>query len=666
VSIAIAVAVAAAVLGAGVVATRAVYPPGAVSLPTRLASVFGLGYTAIALTPTLLVVAHAFTEGAVAVALVAVAAGLAVVARRRCPPRSLAAALRGQLAAEPVVLAAGLVVVGLIAVARLRIPFNPTHGAWRYWADGLELAAVGHVPAASLQWGLLHPPAISKLAGNAFTGELSFLFATHALAGMAVALWLAIAGYAAGLWALGWELGLRRTAPILPVLGVAGASLPLGLHLNVDSIFKLTFFQDEDMGRAMAVIAVAMLIPALRGEGGRAAAPAAGLVLAAGALTHAIPAVAMLALAVPLALLMLLAGGGRRRVAAAGGIALATAALATAAPLALAGGEIGLQGASSGAGYTLFDGRLDPTAYMDGLLRPPRPKTQARWYERPAATARELVASAIGVTASDAEMAALAVAAVAAVAATALLGPAPLWRAAAAAAVMAALLLAVGLAFSYRQSFYIPATFGERRLFEYASIPATLIVLALLEAGVDRLGRAGPRAPGIAGAVLAVLVLAAAGPSAVRGALKTSSPTAAYITAARVATPCNSRLLATVNSKGAFQALTGREDVLEGMAPFLRPGILRTTVRMVHEARRYLLHPVTDGAYLAREHIDDVLVGRGLGAGWKAFGRAPSLRFVRQVADVRVYRYTGPGAGTGGVRPDDAPGYTCRTSPPLT
>ena len=191
-------------------------------------------------------------------------------------------------------------------------------------------------------------------------------------------------------------------------------------------------------------------------------------------------------------------------------------------------------------------------------------------------------------------------------------GPEPLGTAAAAAAAMAAILLLVGLAFSYRQSFYIPATFGDRRLFEYASIPVMVIALALIETAIARLARPGPWAAG-ACVVLIIAAVAAAGPHALRGDLQGASPTAAYITAARVATPCNSRLVATVNSKGAFQALTGREDIVEGMAPFLRPSILRSTVRLVHETRQYLLHPVTDGAFLTREHVDDVLVGRRLG-----------------------------------------------------
>ena len=156
-----------------------------------------------------------------------------------------------------------------------------------------------------------------------------------------------------------------------------------------------------------------------------------------------------------------------------------------------------------------------------------------------------------------------------------------------AAVALEAILLAVALAFSYRQSYYVPATFGERRLFEYASIPVMLVALAAVETGVARLGGTSTRASAITAAALVVLVLAAAGPSQVRGDVPTGAGTADYIAAARIATPCNARILPTVTSKGAFQALTGRADILEGMAPFLRPAILRTTVRLPDLPARY-------------------------------------------------------------------------------
>jgi len=326
VSIVAAVLVATLVLAAGAVASAAVYPPGAVALPTRVASAFGLGYAVAALTPALLVVLHVFDPVPTAAALLVVVAALGVAAHRRCRPlRALADDVRGQVRAAPVALALGAAVIVAIAAARLAVPVAPVHGAWRYWADGLELAAVGHVPAASLQWGVLHPPAVSKMAGNAFTGELSFVFAAHPLAGMATALWLAVTGYAVGLFAFGWELGLRKTAPLLPLLGIAGAHLPLGISLNADSIAKLTFFQDEDMGRAVALIGAAMALPCLRGDAGRAARVATGCVLAAAGLTHAIPAGVAVAFLLAYALLRLGRRETRRTALAAMGVILATA-----------------------------------------------------------------------------------------------------------------------------------------------------------------------------------------------------------------------------------------------------------------------------------------------------------------------------------------------------
>ncbi|HXD69974.1 MAG TPA: hypothetical protein VN615_08940, partial [Gaiellales bacterium] len=510
-SIVAAVLVATVVLAAGALASAAVYPPGTATLPTRVASVFGLGYAVAALTPTLLVVLHVFDRVATVAALLTVLVALAVAARRRCRPlRALADDAVAQLRAAPGPLIVGGAVIVAIAAARLVVPVAPVHGAWRYWADGLELAAAGHVPAASLQWGVLHPPAVSKIAGNAFTGELSFAFAAHPLAGMATALWLAVTGYAAGLFALGWELGLRRTAPLLPLLGIAGAHLPLGISLNADSIAKLTFFQDEDMGRAVAVIAAAMALPCLRGEAGRAARVATGLVLAAAGLTHAIPAGVAVAFLLAYAFVELGRHETRRPALAAMGVILATAGVAAIVLLGPSHGEIGLQGASGG-GYVLFLGRYDPTAYADNRFLLPKPKSHARWYEPPTTTISELVDAAIGWTTHGAGLLAALVATVVAVAVVLVWGTPGLRLAVLAAVALEAVLLAVALAFSYRQSLYVPATFGERRLFEYASIPVMLVALAALETGLARPGGAGTRASAVVAAALAALVLLAAG-----------------------------------------------------------------------------------------------------------------------------------------------------------
>jgi hypothetical protein len=662
VSIVAAVLVAAAVIAAGALASAAVYPPGTVTLPTRVAAAFGLGYAVAALTPAVLAVARVLAPATTAAALTLIVGALGVAARRSCPVSALAEDVRAQARAAPAPLALGAAVVVAIALARLAVPVAPVHGAWRYWADGLELASAGHVPAASLQWGALHPATVSKLAGNAFTGELSMVFAAHPLAGMATALWLAVTAYAVGLFALGWELGLRRTASLLPLLGIAGAHLPLGISLNADSIAKLAFFQDEDMGRAVAVIAAAMALPCLRGESGRAPRVATGLVLAAAGLTHAIPAGVAVAFLLAYASLQLGRRETRRPAVAAMVVIGATAAVAAVVLVAPAGGVIGLQGASSGT-YVLFQGRYDPTAYAANRFLLPRPKTRDRWYEPPAATMTELVAAATGWAARGAGLVAALVAAAAAVAAVWAWGSPALRLGALAMVALEAVLLVVALAFSYRASYYVPATFGERRLFEYASIPVMLVALAVVETALARLDGPGTRAGAVVAAALVVLVLLAAGPGQVRGDVPTGSGTADYIAAARTATPCNARILATVTSKGAFQALTGRADILEGMAPFLRPAILRSTVRLTHLARRYLAHPHLHPRFLEAEHVDFVLVGRGKVAGWASFDTAPGLALARQVGSVRVYRHVGGGAGSGGVRPEDAPGYTCRRTP---
>jgi len=453
-----------------------------------------------------------------------------------------------------------------------------------------------------------------------------------------------------------------------PVFGMKPSAPPssalttLSRSLNADSIAKLTFFQDEDMGRAVAVIGVAMALPCVRGESGRAGRVAAGLVLGAALLTHAIPAGVAIAFLCAYAALRLVRRDARRAAIAATATIVGTAAVAAVVLLAPARGDIGLQGAS-GTGYVLFQGRYDPTAYADNRFLLPKPKSHARWYEAPTTTTTELVAAATGWEARGTGLLAAFVVTGAAVAVVCVWGAPALRLAVFAAVGLEAVLLAVALAFSYRQSYYVPATFGERRLFEYASIPVMLVALAVVETGIARLPSLGARAPAVIAAAMVVVLVAAAGPGEVRGDIPTGAGTADYIAAARIATACNSRILPTVTSKGAFQALTGRADILEGMAPFLRPSILRSTVRLTHLARRYLAHPHAHPGFLRAEHVDDVLVGRGKAAGWPAFATAPGLQFVRQVGSVRVYRHVGPGAGRGGVRPDDAPGYTCRRTP---
>jgi hypothetical protein len=658
VSVAAAVVAGALVLGLGALASAALFAPGELSIPTRTASVPALGCAAASLSGALLVIAHALTVATMLAALVVLTVALGVRARRaRTAPGLAAAVRRAHLGLDTLPVVLGLAVLAAIAVSRLGIPVAPIAGGWRYWADGLEFASVGHVPDATLQWGALYPPAVSKLAANAFVAELSFGFSRHPLAGMAVLLWLSAVGYAAGLWALAWELGLRWTAPLVPILALAGGHTVLGITPGADVALKLESFQDEDLGRALAVVGAALAIRAARDEGATKTAAVAVLVLTAAALTHLIPVMVVAALLVAYAGAH--AAAHRRPRRAATPLAIVAAALVlTLAMLAAAGGEIGFGGSSASSGYPPYRGRYDPTLAFEGRLERPHAKSQDRWYEPPAATAHAYLRVALGERAGGWRLAVVALLLVLIGAAAAAAGETDIRMLVATALGMGALLLAAGLWFTFSSAYYIPATFGPRRLFEYGALPLMLLLLALVEAAVPYLGRVDSRAPAV---VAAALVLAAlAGTGSLRPNLRALGPTADYVNAARLATPCDARLLPDISTRGAFQALTGRTSLLEGLAPYLRPAILARVLDHTAAARRFLHDPVHNVGFLATDHVDDVLVHRGKGGRrWRAFDDVAQLTRVRQIGGVRVYHYDGPGAG-GGARPNAAAGYTCQ------
>ena len=155
-------------------------------------------------------------------------------------------------------LAAGAIVFLAIAIVRLRssplLNFE-MFGPWRYWADGLEIADAGRVPAETLQWGSTWTPTVSKVVLNSYHAALSYAIGRAPLPAMGALLWLASTGLAAGLWALGRELGLRRLAPLLPLLTLV--VLDDELHRNLD------VYTAENVGRRVAVCARELGIPNL-------------------------------------------------------------------------------------------------------------------------------------------------------------------------------------------------------------------------------------------------------------------------------------------------------------------------------------------------------------------------------------------------------------------
>ncbi|MGZ6131067.1 MAG: hypothetical protein ACXWLF_03525, partial [Myxococcaceae bacterium] len=277
------------VLVPGLGATLAAYPPGRIGPATRLALSFGLGYAVVGVTAVALVIAHVLHPATFFAALAAVTAALWIAGLRRGSLREHAAALADDVAADRFGLAIGALVFLAIAIVRLRssplLNFE-MFGPWRYWADGLEIADAGRVPAQTLQWGATWTPTVSKVVLNSYHAGLSYAIGRSPLPAMGALLWVASTGLAAGLWALGRELGLRRLAPLLPLLTLA--VLNDELHRNLD------VYTAENVGRMVAVCALVLGVRALRDRDGWTEPLLAALLFGAGFATHGVPVVALL------------------------------------------------------------------------------------------------------------------------------------------------------------------------------------------------------------------------------------------------------------------------------------------------------------------------------------------------------------------------------------
>jgi hypothetical protein len=646
------------VLVCGAAASVALLPAGDSSFALRVASVFGLGYTLVAGVAGALVLAHILTAWVTAIALLAAVAGLVVVAVRRDRPGTIAALLADEVREAGVAGALGLAVVVAVGLARLGVPRDAMAGGWRYWADGLEIADVGHIPSHTLQWGALHPPAISKVAANAYNAALSFPLLHHPYDAMGASLWLSAAGLAAGLWALGSEMGLRWSAPMLALAGLVGQAWPGGFRLDSIIAFKLQFFEDEDIGRMCAVVAAALAVAAVRGDAGRRRAVVAAAVLAAAALSHLVPTIVMGGLIVAYAVAHTVLEGRLGVAARALAITLGVACLLTFGTLFLTGGDIGLGGAGGG-GYRLYQGRDDPTAALLGKFIPPRPKSSHRFYVSPREVMSEYMTRAtfLGPTAATVTVVVVVLAALALTAVR--LGDVPSRIVTLTAALLAIELVAGALLFSFRYTYYIQGTFGTRRLFDYASVPLLLLGAAALEAVLLWAGR-GDRLTVAGAALVLALMLVYTGVDGLRSGFGTTQSSGDLVAAAALDTPCNSRLLTPFTTRGSFQSLTGRAAVREGLMVFLRPSILTQALAVERAGRLFYANPAANAGVLRTLAVDDVLAYRSSQA---ALDRLPQLKRTAAVGDVLVYHVRGR-PDSGAARPSDAPGYHCVVTPP--
>ena len=498
---------AALVLVPGIGAMLAVYPPGRAGLATRIALAFGLGYAAVGLTATGLVIAHVLSRSSFLVALLAVTLALWAAGLRRGRPGDHLQSLREELAEDRFAIAAGLVVLLAIAVVRLRssplLDFE-MFGPWRYWADGLELADAGRVPAQSLQWGALYTPAISKLVLNSFHGGSSYLLGASPLPAMGALLWVASTGLAAGLWALGRELGLRLLSPLLPLLTLTVLNDELRRNLDV--------YTAENVGRMVAVCGLVVGVRALRDREGWLEPVVAAVLFGAGFATHGVPVVALMIALGWYGVARLVLEWDRGAVVARMAVIAVGAPALTVALLLSAGGTIGFQGASGADRYGSFGPGVDPTASLLAGTVEHSPTGTGHWFIPPHGILTYFLRT---VTTLDDPPRILLwlipIAAIVAAVAMARLLPIDLGSTAIMAVGLGLSLVALAFLFSYRYTTQIPGRFGIDREFDYLPLAAVILVLAALEPAVGWLTRLRVWAPAAVAALVVALPAVAVG-----------------------------------------------------------------------------------------------------------------------------------------------------------
>lgn len=664
----------------GLPASLLVAPPGKLDPVTRLAIVLPLGAVvagAVAFLLTLggLLSAPAFVAGA---GISSVAMGLTVARRHGVRQHLRADAARLRADPWPVVL--GLVVLAGIAVVRWtwdpRVHFTAA-SAWRYWADGLEIADHGGIPSASLQYGMDLVPTVSKAFLNALNAGFSLVIGREALPALGALLWVGSVGLAGVAWALGRELGLRWTGPLVALFLVANRTF-----LNPEITTDLDAYRAETFGRLVAFGGLVLAIHALREHRGWSVAVASGVTLGAAAGMHVVPVIVAALIAGLYGLALILRDRERRAVLLRGLAVAGVGGVVALALFVLPKGDVGLAGASGGDDvYARFGGDFDPTLFIAAGTTPEQQAADGPrdWTLTPGRAYRAFVASALGRPGTEGlnphappgwlgPAGVLLAFGLVGLAVAMLVWFPPALRPLGVVAAGLALFL-VGLAwwFSRRSSLYIPANFGLRRLYDYSAVPLLLVALGLCEAGTGPLGRVNRRAPVAAAAAVVALAGVLLLPSA-RMRPERVDRVAPMVEAMRWADehlPCRSLILANQHTEGFFEAGLGRPGLLEGATPYLRPQVLETTIGLILEARAFFTHPAL--AALPDARVTHVMVIRGGGIGYSAglgkiditgLDAARFLKLVHSNDAVRIYELTGAAAGDG-IDAGAYPGYSC-------
>lgn len=646
----------------GLGAALAFAPPGEASIETRVGLIVGLGYALVAGVAITLTLAHLLSRPSFIAGVVVATVAVWALAVRQASPRAHAAALARQARGSPYALASGLAVVAVVALTR---PFYPTsmylsHWApWRYWADGLEIAAAGKVPATTEQWGSIVPTTVSKVVFNAFEAGNSFLLGPNPFVGMRAILVVTTAGLAAVLLALGRELGLRAFACLVPAFFLL---FPGRLPVSGEFAGDFGAFRAENVGRLVAFTALVVGMYALR-RGRRALVLVAAGVFALSGLTHGVATVvAMAAFALyALARLIIERSAWRRTVAA----TLSVFALAGAgyvAMLQLSGGDLGFQRVTSGTTVQGYPANIDPTRSFDKIKVVRRQKHDSRFFVPPSRIVRryaDTTVSSGGRTRVGAlTLALLAIATVLIVVVARRFIPLAVvaWG-------LAAAFVGGALVFSFRYDTQIPGDFGLRRLYDYTPFLPALIVPAAVEVLAFRLlGRRRAALRGLV-ALAAVLAVVAGIDRVPDSSARAGNAIAASHEVARVV-PCDARMLTNVRSAGSWEALTGRRSLTEGLAPYLRPEITGQVLSTLIGAKTFFGEPTANQAYLESHDVDYIVVLRpDLRVGsWRPFetdapaiADLPGVEEVSSSPTVTIYSVGEPQADAGTSQPSRCP-----------
>jgi hypothetical protein len=640
----------------GVAASLLLLRPDRIHLSTRLASVFGFGYAVVAVIATALTNLRVMKPAVFVVLLILVTVILWVALLRRGGLREHLRVLRRQLREDPWPLLVGAAVILVLAVVRWRfsplVNFGHTE-PWRYWADAQEVARAGRVPATAIHYGAPYPPTVSKIILNAFNAGVIFVIGSSPLPAMGALAWLVSIGSNLSAWALGRELGLRYTAPLLAVLTQFDAR-----WIGQNVTYKVTYhYNAAYVGEMVALFAVALGVRVLRDfRWGDVVMVGALFGVAAG--THLLPTSVFLALLASYAIGRAVIRRDVAKPFAGVGVVVALTASIAVVAIGTSGGDVGFQGAGGADKYASFPPDFDPTLYLaKGVVHDPpilQPAARQRhlggWYRRPPRILGDYVKNAVGFWVSRLWAYVLAVAGLLLAGLVSLRAPPELRPLGITALAFATTLFVVACGFSYVYTTKVPADFGVGRLDVWVIFGSVILVLALLEWGLWAFGRFRPSlltpVACVAVAALALTFVPLSGPPADKTSLQRGSQeTLDWI---RTHVPRDARILASRRTAGTFEATVGRVSITEGMTPFLRPTMLKTVVNLLLEARSFFLYPVTKRYFLKRQDVGYVVFikGNALGSEGHLLGDAdeqklkdaPFLRLVHQDPAADVYR----------------------------